>query len=138
MISNPDRPLVGGLSTAEMEQLTSGASNRIIPIFRTLRTTIIFVQSLIFALILLLLPRRRLSGAGPPQSPSRSWRRKSVWKLEEEDTMRRRALAEDVDMGLKTDDEREVRCQWSTSLFLGARRNTLFCRSWFPVTGELK
>ncbi|KAL5786267.1 hypothetical protein ACOSQ2_008659 [Xanthoceras sorbifolium] len=129
------------MSTAEMEPLTSGASNRIIPILRTLRTSIIFVQSLIFSLILLLLPRRchsqPLSGSSPPQSPARSWKRKSVWRREEEDTTRRRALAEDVDMGFETDD-REVRCQWSTSLFFGARRNALFCRSWFPVTGELK
>ncbi|KAI9191631.1 hypothetical protein LWI28_011150 [Acer negundo] len=129
------------MSTAEMEPLTSGASNRIIPILKTLRTSIIFVQSLIFSVILFLLPRRRrsqpLSGAGPPQSPARSWKRKSVWRREEEDTMRRRALAEDVDMGIETDD-REVRCQRTTSLFFGVRSNALFCRSWFPVTGELK
>ncbi|TXG61986.1 hypothetical protein EZV62_013349 [Acer yangbiense] len=129
------------MSTAEMEPLTSGASNRIIPILKALRTSIVFVQSLIFSLILFLLPRRRLSqplsGAGPPQSPAMSWKRKSVWRREEEDTMRRRALAEDVDMGIETDD-REVRCQGTTSLFFGVRSNALFCRSWFPLTGELK
>lgn len=139
MISNRDCPLFDVMSTAEMDQLTSGASNRIIPILKTLRTTVIFVQTILLSFILFLLPRRRQSGTGLPQSPVKSGKRKTMWKLEEEDTRRRRALAEDVDMRFDTaDDDSEVRCQWSTSLFFGARSNALFCRSWFPVAGELK
>lgn len=125
-----------------MEPLTSGASNRIIPILKTLRTFVIFVQSIVFSLIIILLPRRR---ASPPstanvssQSQTRSWKRKSVWRLEEEDTMRRRALAENLDMRFQVREE-EVQCLWRTSLFFGVRRNALFYRSWFPATtGELK
>ncbi|KAK3030195.1 hypothetical protein RJ639_038705 [Escallonia herrerae] len=29
-------------------------------------------------------------------------------------------------------------CRWSTSLFFGVGRNALFCRSWFPVNGQVK
>ncbi|KAJ4708100.1 monoglyceride lipase-like [Melia azedarach] len=123
------------MSTAEMEQLTSGASNRIIPILKALRTSIIFIQSIILAVLLFLLPRRSTSGA--PKSPAKSLKRRSAWRREEEDTMRRRALAEDIKMGFEADDG-EVRCRWNTSLFSGVRRNALFCRSWLPVTGELK
>ncbi|GKV03450.1 hypothetical protein SLEP1_g15744 [Rubroshorea leprosula] len=132
-------------TAAEMEPLTSGASNRIIPILRTLRAPLIFLQSLILYLVLFLFPlrRRRRSrqiipeAATSPQSPMKNFRRRSVWRRDEEDTLRRRALAEDLDMGFETGDG-EIRCRWSTSLFFGVRRNALFCRSWFPVTGELK
>ncbi|KAL9443205.1 hypothetical protein AB3S75_016544 [Citrus x aurantiifolia] len=123
------------MSTAEVDQLTSGASNRIIPILKTLRTLIIFIQSFIFSLVILLLPRRPAAGA--PKSQVKSWKRKPVLRREDEDTMRRRALAEDLKMGFETDDG-EVRCRWSTSLFFGVKRNALFCRSWIPVSGELK
>ncbi|XP_022754597.1 caffeoylshikimate esterase-like [Durio zibethinus] len=130
----------------EMEQLTSGASNRIIPILKTLRIPLIFIQSIILYLLLLLFPRRRHSQttvaaidsvAAAPQSPVKTARRRSVWRREEEDTLRRRALAERLDMGFETGDG-EIGCRWSTSLFYGVRRNALFCRSWFPVAGELK
>ncbi|XP_031277734.1 uncharacterized protein LOC116136175 [Pistacia vera] len=124
------------MSAAEMDQLTSGASNRIIPILKTLRTFLIFIQSAIFAFVLLLRPRRR-SAAGAPQSASKSWKRRLMSRLEEEDTLRRRALAEDLNMGFETDDG-NVHCSWSSSLFFGVRKNALFFRSWFPVTGELK
>lgn len=136
LISFNSRPAIGGMSTAEMDQLTSGASNRIIPILKTLRTFIIFIQSFILAFVLLLLPRRR-SATGAPQSPSKSWKRRLVWRLEEEDTLRRRALAEDLYMGFESDDG-NVHCRWNSYLFFGVRRNALFCRSWLPVTGELK
>ncbi|GAV65525.1 Abhydrolase_6 domain-containing protein [Cephalotus follicularis] len=127
------------MSTAEMEQLTSGASNRIIPILKSLRASLIFIHSIMFSLLLLLLLQRRrhtpaASGDAPESPVPRSWRR---WRLEEEDTLRRRALAEGLDMGFETEDG-EDRCKWTTSLFLGVRRNALFCRSWFPVTGQLK
>lgn len=123
------------MSTAEVDQLTSGASNRIIPILKTLRTLVFFIQSFIFSLVILLLPRR--PAAGVPKSQVKSWKRKSMLRREDEDTMRRRALAEDLKMGFETDDG-EVRCRWSTSLFFGVKRNALFCRSWIPVSGELK
>ncbi|XVE71007.1 hypothetical protein DITRI_Ditri10aG0115200 [Diplodiscus trichospermus] len=133
-------------TVGEMEQLTSGASNRIIPILRTLRTPLIFIQSMILYLLLLLFPRRRhyqtaVSAVDPaaesPQSLAKSARRRSVWRREEEDTLKRRALAEGLDMGFETGDG-EIACRWSTSLFFGVRRNALFCRSWFPGTCEMK
>lgn len=52
---------------------------------------------------------------------------------EEEDTFRRRALAQDVGMG-----HDDGCCRWNTSIFYGVRNNALFCRSWFPVYGDLK
>ena len=52
---------------------------------------------------------------------------------EEEDTCRRRALAQDVGMGRDGGWYR-----WSTSIFYGVRNNALFCRSWFPVAGDVK
>lgn len=62
---------------------------------------------------------------------------------EEEDTLRRRALAEALKMvpvSIEGEEERESSedCRWSTSLFFGVRRNALFCRSWFPVSGNSK
>ncbi|TYG59949.1 hypothetical protein ES288_D07G027600v1 [Gossypium darwinii] len=135
------------MSTAvEMEQLTSGASNRIIPVLKILRFPLIFIRSMILCLLVTLFPRRRHSqrvvaavensfAASP--SAAKTARRRSVWRSEEEDTLRRRALAEALDMGFETGDG-EIQCRWSTSLFFGVRRNALFCRSWFPVTDELK
>ncbi|XVE97591.1 hypothetical protein REPUB_Repub03eG0032600 [Reevesia pubescens] len=128
------------MSTAgEMEQLTSGASNRIIPILKTLRIPLILIQSIILYLTLLLFPRRRRSQTAVAEvdAVAKTAKRRSVWRREEEDTLRRRALAEGLDMGVETGD-REIRCRWNTSLFYGVRRNALFCRSWFPGTGELK
>ncbi|XVF48579.1 hypothetical protein PTKIN_Ptkin03bG0201900 [Pterospermum kingtungense] len=138
------------MSTAgEMEQLTSGASNRIIPILKTLRIPLILIQSIILYLLLLIFPRRRhrhsqtavatvdAVAVAPPQSPAKTAKRMSVWRREEEDTLRRRALAEGIDMGFETGDG-EIGCRWSTSLFFGVRRNALFCRSWLPASGELK
>ncbi|KAL7122022.1 hypothetical protein ACP275_01G019800 [Erythranthe tilingii] len=134
----------------QVEELTSGASSRIIPVFKNLRQSILsyesFRKSLLliysfFVWILLLLPRRhRLSStaASPPSSPklasSAVRYRKFGVRRDEEDTLRRRALAEAIDM--VADDN--SRCQWTTSLFFGVRRNALFCRSWLPVYGEIK
>ncbi|PIN24706.1 Lysophospholipase [Handroanthus impetiginosus] len=104
----------------QVEELTSGASGRIIPVFRNLRRSILsyesFRKSLLlvhsfFVWILLLLPRRhRLSSTAPspPSSP--------------------RAASSSDNLG----------CQWTTSLFVGVKRNALFCRSWFPFSGDLK
>ncbi|CAL5359166.1 unnamed protein product [Camellia sinensis] len=137
------------MAAVEMEELTSGASGRIIPVFKNLRRSVfsydsfrrslIFIQS-IFLWFLLLLPRQRLSSASQPPSPSSSWpslKRRFAIRREEEDTLRRRALAEGLQMVAETDDW-PGRCQWSTSIFFGVKRNALFCRSWFPVTGQLK
>ncbi|KAI7994407.1 Caffeoylshikimate esterase [Camellia lanceoleosa] len=134
-----------------MEELTSGASGRIIPVFKdlrrsvlsydSLRRSLIFIRS-IFLWFFLLLPRNRLSSScSPPSSAaspaSSSVKRRFAIRREEEDTLRRRALAEGLSMVAETDD-RTSPCQWSTSLFFGVRRNALFVRSWFPVSGELK
>lgn len=127
------------MSTAGMEQLTSGASNRIIPILKTLRASLIFVYTLLISLILVIFPRRprRLSPSTvaplTQTPPSKSFKR----RMEDEDTARRRALAEDLDMGFETRDG-DCRCRWSTFLFFGVRGNALFCRSWVPVSAELK
>ncbi|KAJ6957414.1 hypothetical protein D5086_031726 [Populus alba] len=119
---------------AEMEPLTSGASNRIIPILKTLRTSLLYIHALLFSVVLLLLPRRYrrryTADSAAEQSPSKSVKR---WRLEEEDTIKRRALAEGIDMTTGNED-----CRWSTFLFFGVRRNALFTRSWFPVTGQKK
>ncbi|KAG7550333.1 Alpha/Beta hydrolase fold [Arabidopsis thaliana x Arabidopsis arenosa] len=122
---------------ADMEQLTSGASNRIIFILRTLRKCLVFVLSLVLSLLLILRlrPRRRVSPLSSPEeeafpAPSRRWRRKMAWKLEEEDTARRRSLAEGVEMA----GDGEISC----SLFYGRRGNALFSRSWLPISGELR
>lgn len=40
-------------------------------------------------------------------------------------------------MVVETDDG-IIQCEWSTSLFFGVKRNALFCRSWFPVSGEVR
>ncbi|KAL6986790.1 acylglycerol lipase [Sarracenia purpurea var. burkii] len=138
------------MAAVQMEELTSGASGRIIPLFKnlrlsvlsydSLRRSVLFVQS-IFLWFLLLLPRRRLSSSSQPPSPSSSAnstsRRKFSVRREEEDTLKRRALAEGLQMVAETDDWAS-QCQWSTSLFFGVRRNALFCRSWFPIDGEMK
>ncbi|KAI4337513.1 hypothetical protein L6164_015920 [Bauhinia variegata] len=123
----------------EMEQLTSGASNRIIPILKALRASLVFVYTFFLSFLLFILPRRRrlsspaLLGA-PPSSPRKHLKRRSLWLIrEEEDTMRRRALAEAVDMG--RDDGH---CRWTTSIFYGVRMNALFFRSFLPVSGDLR
>lgn len=150
----------------EAAELTSGASGRIIPVFRNLRRSVfssdavlravVLIKSLFLWMILLLLPRRHRS-ASPPSSPrsdsaSEAWLKKRKFRKDEEDTLRRRALAEALQMvaaGVrdidKTESEDETgngsgydRCLWSTSLFYGVRHNALFCRSWLPVFGELR
>ncbi|KAG6388000.1 hypothetical protein SASPL_153197 [Salvia splendens] len=132
-----------------VEELTSGASGRIIPVFKNLRQSILSYDSLrrsllliysFFVWILLLLPRlhRISAAASPPSSPrtasSSVRRRKFGIRRDEEDTMRRRALAEEVEMAT----EGSSWCRWTTSLFFGVKWNALFCRSWLPVSGELR
>ncbi|XAR70839.1 2-acylglycerol O-acyltransferase [Bertholletia excelsa] len=144
------------MAALQVEELTSGASGRIIPVFSKLRRSVLSYESLhrsfiliqsIFLWFLLFVPRQHLSSASassaPPAQPSMaspptsSLRRSFAARREEEDTLKRRALAESLQMVSETDD-RANRCQWSTSLFFGLRRNALFCRSWFPVIGEIK
>ncbi|CAN6721421.1 unnamed protein product [Malus baccata var. baccata] len=118
------------MSTAEMEQLTSGASNRIIPILKTLRAFLLFIHTFFLSFLLFLLPRRRRSGISESllDAPS-SKKRKSAFRREEEDTFRRRALAEGYHTG-------DAHCWYrsATFLFFGGRNNALFCRSWLPVS----
>ncbi|MED6182385.1 hypothetical protein PIB30_027995 [Stylosanthes scabra] len=126
------------MSSAEagrMEPLTSGASNRIIPIMKALRASLIFVYTFFLSFIFFVLPRRSRRGAlagAPPSSPRKHTKKRWLVR-EEEDTCRRRELAQDVGMG--NDD---WLCRWSTSIFYGVRNNALFCRQWFPVAGDLK
>ncbi|KAL8113529.1 uncharacterized protein LOC141666708 [Apium graveolens] len=138
------------MEAVQIEELTSGASGRIIPVFRnlrrslpryeSLRRSLIFVQSILLWFILVLRRHRLSSSASPPLSPtsagSTSSKRKLAVRREEEDILRRRALAE----GFKTvrgGDESEF-YESTTSLFYGNRGNALFCRSWLPVFGEMK
>ncbi|KAL3650791.1 hypothetical protein CASFOL_007194 [Castilleja foliolosa] len=133
-----------------VEELTSGASGRIIPLFKNLRQSVLSYESFrrtfrliysFFVWILLILPRRhRLpSASSPPTSPKAAApplvrRRKFGIRRDEEDTIRRRALADAIEM--VAEDNSGCRC--TTSLFFGVRRNALFCRSWSPVSGEIK
>ena len=126
-------------TAAQMEELTSGASGRIIPVFKNLRRTLptydslrrslIFIQSIILWFLLILSRNRH-----PPHAVQST---ASKRRREEEDTLRRRALAESLSMVDETGDGTS-RCRWSTSLFFGVKGNALFVRSWFPVTGEMK
>lgn len=137
------------MEAVQIEELTSGASGRIIPVFknlrgsvvswRSLRRSIIFIQSF-FLWFLLLLPRNRLPATQASSPSIKSSKRKSVWRrrIDEEDTLRRRALAEGLDMLPLSGEDGTVTCLWNTSLFFGSRCNALFCRSWFPVSGQLK
>ncbi|EPS61480.1 hypothetical protein M569_13317, partial [Genlisea aurea] len=127
----------------QVEELTSGASGRIIPVFRNLRQSIAsreafrrsftFVYSF-FVWILLLLPRLHRMPSAASSSPAPMKRRKFAIRRDEEDTTRRRALAQAIAMVADCDSE----CRWSTSLFYGVRRHALFYRSWFPDSGTLK
>ncbi|XP_042486764.1 monoacylglycerol lipase-like [Macadamia integrifolia] len=139
------------MESVQVEELTSGASGRIIPVFRgirrsmpslqSLRRAFIFIQS-IFLWFLLLLPRNRLwwtssSSSTSPSYSSKVLKRISVFRRkDEEDALKRRALAESLEM-ISGTEEGNV-CRWSTSVFFGVRRNALFCRSWVPVSGEMK
>ncbi|CAI9267843.1 unnamed protein product [Lactuca saligna] len=106
--------------TVQMEELTSGASGRIIPVFKNVR-------------------RSHHRHPSPPSSPSSkrkfSFRRREI----EEDVLRRRALAEEIQMVKPSiDDDWTSQCHATTSLFFGTGRNALFCRSWLPVSGEIR
>ncbi|XP_076950149.1 uncharacterized protein LOC143623025 [Bidens hawaiensis] len=124
-----------------LQELTSGASGRIIPVFRslfssaTIRRFLIFLQSLFLPLILHFRLRRHHLPS-PPSSPSS--KRKSPFRRREieEDVIRRRALAQDVPMLTSSVDD--SRCHVGTFLLYGTGRNALFCRSWIPVSDEIR
>ncbi|XP_057957919.1 uncharacterized protein LOC131150883 [Malania oleifera] len=134
------------------EQLTSGASSRIIPVFKNLRRSVVswqslqralvFLHSILLWFLLLIRPRHRFSPPPPPPSPTsasvKPSRRRFVSRRYEEDTLRRRALAEGLEMVTETTEDGTTVCRWSTSLFFGVLRNALFCRSWFPAGDEIK
>ncbi|KAL6556632.1 hypothetical protein OROGR_005920 [Orobanche gracilis] len=102
----------------QVEELTSGASGRIIPVFRNLRR---------------LSPASPSPPSSPKTAPPSIRRRKFGIRRDEDDTMRRRDLAEAVEM--MTEDSSG--CQCTTSLFFSVRRNALFCRPWFLVSREI-
>eukprot|EP00262_Sarcandra_glabra_P014983 TRINITY_DN4531_c0_g1_i1.p1 TRINITY_DN4531_c0_g1~~TRINITY_DN4531_c0_g1_i1.p1 ORF type:complete len:385 (-),score=48.67 TRINITY_DN4531_c0_g1_i1:202-1356(-) len=127
------------MDTAPMGDLTSGASGRIIPVFRNIRrsvpsiTHIFIIFQAFFLWFFLLLQRNRLSASSKTAAAAAPKRKALFRKAEEEaDASRRRALAE----GLEMDNEGVYR--WSTEVFYGPRRNALFSRSWVPVSGEIK
>ncbi|KAH9604714.1 hypothetical protein KSS87_008370 [Heliosperma pusillum] len=117
------------------EELTSGASNRIIPLFKHARaTSMVIAQTLILfytsflCIILLLVPRSRLSAAAAEESAAVKMKRRRKWRVDEEvDTCRRRALAEAT-------VEREN--GKGDLIFFGVTGNALFCRFWFPLCDD--
>lgn len=140
---------------AQMEELTSGASGRIIPVFRNIRRSVSSPASLLrvllflhsFVLWFLLFLRRggpftskTASAAASAASPRRRtcggrWSRAA----EEEDVRRRRELAEEVVMVPPVEEGDEGgACRWETFVFMGPRRSALFCRSWLPASGDLR
>ncbi|OAY84405.1 Caffeoylshikimate esterase [Ananas comosus] len=149
-------------SVQQVEELTSGASGRIIPVCRNIRRSVlsraalvrffVFVYSILLGFLLLL---RRSSRAAPPlSSPRRKGAgggRRRGWRAaaaaaEEEDVRRRRALAEEVPMAESSDlggggageGGGWGRCRWETFVLAGPRRNALFCRSWVPASGDMR
>ncbi|KAI3683922.1 hypothetical protein L1987_84437 [Smallanthus sonchifolius] len=135
-----------------VEELTSGASGRIIPVFKnvrrsvfssaSIRRAIIFVQSIFLWFIFHLRRcRQHHHRPSPPSSPSSKrkfpFRRRDV----EEDVLRRRALAEVIPMvksSIDDDDDLTCQCRAATCLFFGTGRNALFCRSWIPISDEIR
>ncbi|KAG2595048.1 monoacylglycerol lipase [Panicum virgatum] len=125
--------------------MTSGATGRIVPVFRSVlsRRALLRAAVALRALFLWLLVlagglRRRReaaevspaeAGAGAGAGAWRARRRRQA--AEEEDVRRRRALAEEVAMAEAAGAGRGTR--WGTFLVAGARRNALFCRLWAPA-----
>ncbi|KAK6927345.1 Serine aminopeptidase, S33, partial [Dillenia turbinata] len=102
---------------------------------------LILIHSFFLWFLLLLHRNRSVSSASSssvPLAPKKAWKPNSVMRMEEEDTLRRRALAEAFEMISEENENGESVCEWNTSLFFGARRNALFCRSWFPSSADIK
>lgn len=129
--------------------MTSGATGRIVPVFRSvlsrralLRVAVALHSLFIWLLLLARGLRRHRAGTGADASASEAGAGAGTWSArrwrlrlqaaEEEDVRRRRALAEEVPM----EEDRGTR--WATFLVTGARRNALFCRLWAPAVDEMR
>uniref|UniRef100_A0A453EDH5 Serine aminopeptidase S33 domain-containing protein n=1 Tax=Aegilops tauschii subsp. strangulata TaxID=200361 RepID=A0A453EDH5_AEGTS len=119
--------------------MTSGATGRIVPVFRSVlsrRALLRLAVALhsLFLWLLLLVGRRRRPDAASPAEPGRLGKARSRRRAaEEEDVRRRRALAEEVPMVEDDADADGRTC--GTFVIAGARRNALFCRVWAPAAG---
>ncbi|KAL6627245.1 hypothetical protein ACP70R_030971 [Stipagrostis hirtigluma subsp. patula] len=135
----------GGGGRDEM-MMTSGATGRIVPVFRSVlsRRALLRLAVALHSLFLwlLLLVGRRRRAAGPEAASDQvagTWRaRRRRQAAEEEDVRRRRALAEEVPMAEDADVEGEQGRRSATFLVAGARRNALFCRLWAPAAAEMR
>ncbi|GJN38014.1 hypothetical protein PR202_gb27020 [Eleusine coracana subsp. coracana] len=140
----------GGGSGRDEMMMTSGATSRIVPVFRSvlsrraLLRLAVALQTL-FLWLLLLVPRRRRAGAeasstsSPEAAGAWTKARRRRMAAEEEDVRRRRALAEEVAMEEEDAEGEERRgTRWATFLVPGARRNALFCRLWTPAAAEMR
>ncbi|XP_011626729.1 uncharacterized protein LOC18443399 [Amborella trichopoda] len=132
-------------------ELTSGASGRIIPVCKNIKDSVLSWRALnrlvlvfysLFLWIFLLLQYRRRKAENLSSSPLSSksgsgFRRKGVFR-EQEDTLKRRYLAESLMVGGNGDGEGFF-FEENASLFVNSRRNALFYRSWTPLpASELK
>ncbi|PUZ58528.1 hypothetical protein GQ55_5G516300 [Panicum hallii var. hallii] len=142
----------GGAGRGDGVMMTSGATGRIVPVFRSVlsRRALLRVAVALRALFLWLLVlagglrRRRAAGSeAAGASPAEAGAVAGAWKArrrrqaaEEEDVRRRRALAEEVAMAEGAGAGQGTR--WATFLVAGARRNALFCRLWAPATEEMR
>ncbi|KAI7731734.1 hypothetical protein M8C21_021625 [Ambrosia artemisiifolia] len=130
-------------TSIHMEELTSGASNRVLFFSSaSLRRALFFLRS-IFLWVIFHLRRRQPPHHHhrlPPSSiPKFSFRRIDV-KIEE-DVLRRRALAHEIRMLTSSIDDGDVlgsQCKAATWMFSGTGRNALFCRSWIPMSNEIR
>ncbi|XP_042430211.1 monoacylglycerol lipase-like [Zingiber officinale] len=132
---------------ARVEELTSGASGRIIPVFRNMRRSVpslasllrvvLLLHSLATWFLLLILRRNPISSRTAAASSPRRKTVKGRWSMaaEEEDVRRRREIAEGVEM---VSPSEEMMWRGETSVFEGTRRRALFCRSWMPMSGDLR
>ncbi|KAK3163394.1 hypothetical protein QOZ80_1AG0003040 [Eleusine coracana subsp. coracana] len=138
----------GGAGARDELMMTSGATSRIVPVFRSvlsrraLLRLAVALQTL-FLWLLLLVPRRRRAGAEASSTSSEAggtWTkaRRRRMAAEEEDVRRRRALAEEVAMEEDAEGEERRGTRWATFLVPGARRNALFCRLWTPAAAEMR
>ncbi|RCV25121.1 hypothetical protein SETIT_5G140900v2 [Setaria italica] len=138
----------GGGGRGDEMMMTSGATGRIVPVFRSvlsrralLRVAVALHSLFIWLLVLVGELRRRRSvseAAAADAGAGTTWRarRRQRQAAEEEDVRRRRALAEEVAMAEDAAAEQGTRSD--TFLVAGARRNALFCRLWAPASKEMR
>jgi hypothetical protein len=145
-----ERGGVGGVGGGDEMMMTSGATGRIVPVFRSvlsrralLRVAVALHSLFLWVLLLVGGLRRRRPGseaaaeAGARTTTWRARRRQQRQAAEEEDVRRRRALAEEVAMAEDSAAE-EQGARSATFLVAGARRNALFCRLWAPAAKEMR